>query len=244
MPRARNIKHELFKNEDLAELPFVARYLFIGLWTLADCKGRMEYRPKRINAELFPYDQVDIEAELIALDKSGFISIYSVKEKRYIEVVNFDKHQNPHKNERAKGSVFPDPEKAPQVVDIKEVQNNPDLNGQDRDKDGNDPADSLLLITDSLSLNPDSTTSPSGDYMFEGERFNILKRDYAKHKEIYPNLDLITEYKQIDIELRDVAPKQVWHSLNAKLNYRNNKKTNKQKSSFDLTNQDYETGAL
>ena len=244
MPRARNIKHELFKNEDLAELPFVARLLFIGLWTLADFKGRMEYRPKRINAEIFPYDQVDIESELSALDKSGFISIYSVKEKRYIEVVNFGKHQNPHKNERAKGSIFPDPEKATQVIDIKEVQNNPDLNGQDRNKDGNDPADSLLLITDSLSLIPEKPSSSSDDFPFVGQRFRINKKDYESHKKLYPNLNLKQEYAQLDEELRDVTPKQVWHSLNAKLNYRNKQSKGSATSTFDLEGKTYEAGDL
>jgi hypothetical protein len=243
MPRARNIKHELFRNEDLAELSFQARLLFIGLWTLADCKGRMEYRPRRINAEIFPYDQVDIEQELISLDKSGFISIYSVKEKQYIEVVNFEKHQNPHKNERAKGSNCPDPVKAPQVVDIKGIENDPDLSRSNQDKNHTDPADSLLLIPDSLSLIPDTNPSSDDDYSFKGERFKINPKDFAQHKKLYPNLNLLAEYAQLDVELRDVTPKQVWHMLNAKLNYRNKIKS-KTASAFDLENKTYESGDL
>ena len=54
--RARNIKPGFFKNDTLAELEFAARLLFIGLWGLADRAGRLEDRPKKIKAEVFPYD--------------------------------------------------------------------------------------------------------------------------------------------------------------------------------------------
>lgn len=231
MPRARNIKHEFFKNEELAEVSFPARLLFIGLWTLADCKGRMQCRPKRIKAEIFPYDDVDVVKELSDLDKSGFITIYLVKNIQYIEIVNFEKHQNPHKNERAKGSDCPDPINGSQVPDLKGVQTNPDKSGQVPNENGTDPADSLLLNPDSLLLNPD--TSPSKDgrvadksascYVFEGDTFRINQVDYCKHLETYPNLDLLAEYAQLDIELRESNKKQLWGTLNAKLNYRNKK---------------------
>src|SRR5690625_577204 len=52
--RARNIKPGLFKNEILGEADPIYSLLFIGLWTLADKEGRLENRPKRIRAELFP----------------------------------------------------------------------------------------------------------------------------------------------------------------------------------------------
>ena len=54
MARARNIKPGFFLNEELVELPFSTRLLFIGLWTLADRDGRMEDKPKRIKMSLFP----------------------------------------------------------------------------------------------------------------------------------------------------------------------------------------------
>jgi len=237
MPRARNIKHEFFKNEELADVSFIGRLLFIGLWTLADCKGRLEYRPRRIKAELFPYDDgLETDKELTALDKSGFISIYSVLDQRYIEIINFCKHQNPHKNERDKGSAFPEKIITPQVVELKGVEINPDLTGANRNTNGIDPADSLLLNPESLSLIPESgTTGSSNDtpdggcnvavdidgYVFRGDKFNIMEKDFLKHRETYPNLNLINQYSQLDMELRDVTKKQVWGQLNAKLQYRN-----------------------
>ncbi len=65
MARARNIKPGFFRNAELVELPFEARLLFIGLWTIADREGRLEDRPKQIKMEVFPADNVDCN-QLIA----------------------------------------------------------------------------------------------------------------------------------------------------------------------------------
>jgi hypothetical protein len=54
MARTRSIKPSFFKNEFLAECEPMARLLFIGLWTLADSQGRMEFRPMRIKASSEP----------------------------------------------------------------------------------------------------------------------------------------------------------------------------------------------
>ncbi|GHV17771.1 hypothetical protein FACS189425_04770 [Clostridia bacterium] len=101
MARARNIKPGFFLNDELSSLPFEDRLLFIGLWTLADRRGRLEDRPKRIKAAIFPYDGVDVEAMLQALADSPerFIVRYEVDGTRYIQVTNFERHQSPHKNE-------------------------------------------------------------------------------------------------------------------------------------------------
>ena len=111
MPRARNIKPAFFKNESLSELSPHARLLFIGLWCLADVKGRLEDRPARIRAEVFPYETVDVDQLLDELAKSdgNFITRYVVDGQPYIEVKNFHLHQNPHPNEKKKGSSIPSP---------------------------------------------------------------------------------------------------------------------------------------
>ena len=101
MARARNIKPSFFTNEDLVELPFEDRLLFIGLWTLADREGRLEDRPKRIKMAVFPADNVDVDASLARLAKSGFIARYEVRGIACIQVLNFAKHQNPHVREAA-----------------------------------------------------------------------------------------------------------------------------------------------
>lgn len=161
MARARNIKPAFFTNDELSELPPLARLLFIGLWTIADYKGCFEYKPKRLKVQLLPYDDCDIEQLVSALDKSRFISIYSVQGQTYGKVLNFNKHQNPHKNEKEKGSDIPDIELRDDVDGINSIQNNGleniennrDKNGTAHDQNETDPADSLNLIPD--SLNPD-----------------------------------------------------------------------------------------
>ena len=108
MARARNIKPGFFCNDLLGECSPLARLLFIGLWTLADRKGRIEERPKRIRAELLPYDDdADVDALLEELSKANFIVRYKVGEQSLIQVANFLKHQNPHKHE--KDSELPPP---------------------------------------------------------------------------------------------------------------------------------------
>jgi hypothetical protein len=101
MARARNIKPGFFVNEELAELPFETRLLFIGLWTLADRDGRLEDRPKRIKMALFPADEVDTNGMLEQLHKAGFICRYVARGIKCIQVVNFEKHQTPHVREAA-----------------------------------------------------------------------------------------------------------------------------------------------
>lgn len=107
MARARNIKPGFFTHDGLAELEPLTRLLFIGLWTVADRAGRLEDRPKRIKAEVMPYDNCDVDAMLGELHRAGFIHRYSTGETRAIQIVKWDKHQNPHIKESA--STIPAP---------------------------------------------------------------------------------------------------------------------------------------
>jgi hypothetical protein len=110
MARSRNIKPGFFINEDLVELPFVARLLFIGLWTIADREGRLDDRPKKIKMAVFPADEVDINEGLNQLASRELITRYAVEGERYIQITNFQKHQYPHPNE--KESHIPAPDKS------------------------------------------------------------------------------------------------------------------------------------
>lgn len=103
MPRARNIKPGLFKNETLAECDIFARFLFEGLWCEADRDGRLEDRPKRLKVEYLPYDDVDVDDLLWQLAERGFIVRYSANGDNFIWIPNFRKHQRPHKKEESRG---------------------------------------------------------------------------------------------------------------------------------------------
>lgn len=99
MARTRNIKPGFFMNEELAECDPLARLLFAGLWTIADREGRLEDRPKRIKAEILPYDNAPCELLLAQLAKHGFIVRYCAAGEHYIQITKFLANQNPHVNE-------------------------------------------------------------------------------------------------------------------------------------------------
>jgi hypothetical protein len=116
MARNRTVKPEFFDDEDLAEYPFWIRILFEGLWCYADKAGRLEDRPARLKAKIFPYDKkLDFEKGLEALTHpkkhspthKPFIIRYSVNGENYLQIVEFLKHQSPHHTE--KDSVIPSP---------------------------------------------------------------------------------------------------------------------------------------
>lgn len=152
MARARNIKPALFKNEVLGIADPLLTLLFEGLWVLADREGRLENRPLRIKAEIFPYrDRIKVDEMLTWLDSNGFITLYEFSGQKLIQINNFAKHQNPHKNESE--SIIP----APDSIGI-----STDKIGIDTDISGIARADSLNLIPDSLNLIPD--TSESDDF--------------------------------------------------------------------------------
>jgi len=193
MARARNIKPAFFQNEDLAELKPIERLAFIAMWTVADYKGCMEYRAKRLKVQLLPYDNCDIELIVNNLEQSRFITTYSVQGQMYIKILNFEKHQNPHPNEKKSGSDIPD-------IDKKDIGNNNLQNIViNHDKDGTNRADSLLLIPD--TPNPIIAKKPLREVVVGSDEFyfDVFWQAYPKKKskeaarkawlKLKPNLD-------------------------------------------------------
>ena len=152
MARARNIKPSIFKNEVLGTADPLYTLLFESLWLLADREGRLEDRPLRIKAETFPYrDGVDVEQMLSWLADNDFIARYSHGKNRYIQICNFCKHQNPHKNEPP--SIIP--EKSDGCTSTEKI-------GTSTVQVPN-KSEALGLIPDSLNLIPDSGLLKSRD---------------------------------------------------------------------------------
>jgi hypothetical protein len=120
--RARNLKPGFFKNEELAEIEPLGRILFEGLWCMADREGRLEDRPKRIKAEVLPYDNCDVNGLLESLAKRGFILRYSVNDADFIQINNFLKHQNPHPKEAVSEIPAPPPESHGNSVTSREIK--------------------------------------------------------------------------------------------------------------------------
>ncbi len=100
MARARSIKPGILKNEVLGTADPILYVLFTGLWMIADRDGRLEDRPLRIKAEVFPLRaDVDVDALLGWLADNDFIDRYEVKGRKCISINEFVKHQRPHPNE-------------------------------------------------------------------------------------------------------------------------------------------------
>lgn len=169
MARTRSLKPGFFKNEFLGQLPFEARLLFEGLWCIADRRGVLEDRPLRIKAEIFPFDNVDVEALLTqlstpidAFQDHPFIVRYEVDGKRYILIKKFEEHQTPHHQEK------PSEAPLPQTVTPQEFANSPeaalDKSGassvQDQDEHRTNPSGTLNPLTGTLNLETGNGSTP------------------------------------------------------------------------------------
>ena len=174
MPRARNIKPAFFKDAKVVSCSFAARLLFEGMWCIADYKGRFKYVPIEVKMELFAADDVNIDELTGELVTAGLIEKYTDRSgSTLVQVLGFEKHQNPHQNER----FTKDKKPAPCLPSIEEClsyrsgecEEKPIIK-QDVEKylvalrewNESNPADSLFLIPDSLSLIPDSSKPDSG----------------------------------------------------------------------------------
>ncbi len=103
--RSRNVNAGIFKNETLADYsdPGFIFKLFVGLWCLADRNGRLEFRLRRIKAELFGFEpdlkDERLETAISYLKSNNFLEVYEVEDRQYLEVINFKKYQRPHPRE-------------------------------------------------------------------------------------------------------------------------------------------------
>lgn len=153
MARTRNLKPGFFDNEILhGECGPYAAILYEGLWCNSDREGRLEDRPLRIKAKILPYyhDQ-DVDVLLSLLQLNGFILRYQIEGNKYIQILSFLKHQNPHVKETE--STIP----APTKVSASNVNSNTSMGNS-----GDDRASSLdPLIPDPLI--PSSTLSGKPD---------------------------------------------------------------------------------
>lgn len=101
MARSRNIKPGFFHNDLLASKPALTRLLLAALWGIADREGRLEDRPAKIKALCLPYDDWDVDAALtdLAAGEDPFIIRYQCDGRRFLQVINWHKHQTPHQRE-------------------------------------------------------------------------------------------------------------------------------------------------
>ena len=195
--RARNIKPGFFKNDTLAELDFAGRLLFIGLWGIADRAGRLEDRPKKIKAEVFPYDEVNVDSFLGELARLGFILRYEVGGGRFIQIVHFDKHQNPHPREAPSNipAAGPCPSLAPAGSCLGNTQDLPSR-AESPSLTTDSPSQGLLTTTTEAVTLVEPTTTQKNNPQQEKDEFVVVVDLLAK------NICLVSNQVETDL-IRD-----------------------------------------
>ena len=118
--RIRTIKPEFFLHEGLydaeVESGLPLRLAFAGLWCAADREGLFRWEPRKLKAQIMPYDSVDFSRVLDALSTRGFIVKYASGTGEFGVIPSFSRHQVINNRERA--SDLPNP---PEHIPAKQV---------------------------------------------------------------------------------------------------------------------------
>lgn len=97
--RIRNIKPEFWNSEDIAELTWPTRLIFVGLWSYVDDNGVGRDIEKIITSSLFPLEddvhatRMQIATSLRELHTAGLIHRYRVGSRSFVEIAGWSKHQ-------------------------------------------------------------------------------------------------------------------------------------------------------
>jgi hypothetical protein len=121
MARGRFIAKQIITDREINELSSDAcRLAFVYLLTLTDCEGRTVGEPDLVLAALFPrrhdITPEDIQSFIQEWFDAGMIYWYYADDgDRYIQFVNFEKHQMGLRKDREAASFIPTPEECRSV---------------------------------------------------------------------------------------------------------------------------------
>ena len=219
MARARNLKPGFFKNEVLAQCCPHARLLFAGLWCVADRDGRIEDRPLRIKTDTLPYDNVDISALLNELAQAGFLIRYVVGETKVIQILNFKKHQSPHKDETCLELPSPESEGAYIIAQKSpETSRNSTLSPSSLTPSSLTPSSltdtSLEYCSDPSGESEPPTEEPSPVVMTfptvgqHSKTWQLTQAKLDEYREAYPGVDVESECRKALQWCRDNTQKR------------------------------------
>jgi hypothetical protein len=105
--RTRQLHRDFWVSESIASVDFFHRLLFQALWGLADREGLVLFKPARIKASAFPYDDVStstVHDAVLHLRDSGHVEILASNDGDVDECIyirNFKKYQHIHVHEAA-----------------------------------------------------------------------------------------------------------------------------------------------
>lgn len=115
MARKRVIDPEFWVDDNMSELNFLSRLLYIGLWNFSDDYGVVEYAPKKLKAQIFPYDVIDITEELKDLIRIGRLVLFEAEGKKWLYIKNFLKWQRVDKPSSKRNPEYKFVEESPSV---------------------------------------------------------------------------------------------------------------------------------
>ncbi len=165
MARQRFIWPSLWSSEQIGELSYGARLLFIGIFSLADDEGRIKASSKFLRVQIFPYDDgAEIEKWKREIQEKKLAQFYHVGEEEFVFLPTWEKYQKPKYPRPSSipppslgepsfilGEVFPKPSPNPggkekeenpplkNGVDIEEEENSGNLPGTLGESSGNVP---------------------------------------------------------------------------------------------------------
>jgi len=238
--RTRNIKPGFFLNDVLGECQPLGRLLFAGLWCQADRNGVVEYRPRRIKAEILPFDDADIEALVVELEARGFVVRFAANGSEWLRVVKFREHQTPHPREpaieipeeNAKPGIFAAGHLQAQAL-LGERQDEPghysasaktgqDITGRAPEQAGFPTPSSFLLPPSPLPL-PSSVARPAEAGLPQQVRWaaregwqGITPEDRSEWRSAFPAVDIDTELASSGLWLKahpDRAKRSNWRKF-------------------------------
>ena len=97
LARKRMIDPTIWQSEDFGKLSYLAKIVFIGLFSLADDEGRGRANPIYLKNTLFPYDETikssEIDKALYEISAIMSIVFYSVDNNQYYELYSWNKFQ-------------------------------------------------------------------------------------------------------------------------------------------------------
>ena len=94
MPRKRVISPEFWTDDNILELDYTCRLLFIGLWNFCDDIGIHKNNEKVLKAEIFPVDTISVEEIRVYLDNLIELGLLLVSEdNKLLKVKNWTNYQ-------------------------------------------------------------------------------------------------------------------------------------------------------
>ena len=211
MARIRTVKPELFLHESLfdaeVETGLPLRLAFIGLFCQCDREGRFRWEPRRLKAQILPYEETDFSRVLDALKTRGFVRKYKHDGREYGDIPSWNKHQSVNNRERKS--------EMPKFVASDELETTSTRQRRDNDacqsfpsgtrnKEGNKEGNKVLLASS------DDDDANTGIFMVlnGGKRWTVSQADLDRWKERFPALDVEAELRSAQAWTEDNAAKR------------------------------------